>query len=105
MALGRIVLFGQRDTLRTSRVRQAKLVGAGGPDEVVERGELGLPAEPAEPAVGQSGDAASDLRVLGVAQADEPGDLGVAPLLERARHPRARRREGHHRRGPGCFAG
>ena len=35
------------------RVAQAELVGAGGSDELFQRGELGLPAELADPAIGQ----------------------------------------------------
>ena len=34
-------------------VAQAKLIGTGGGDELFQRGELGLPAEFTDPAVGQ----------------------------------------------------
>ena len=68
---------------------QAKLIRTGGPDEIVEARDLTLPAEPAEPAVGQRAHPSLDFgevgerALLGFAQ-----DVsGIASMSPRRRAP------------------
>ena len=69
------LVFGaaQRRGLGAAGVGQAQLVGTGRLDEIAQRGELELPAESADAAVGEPGHAAADLESRRTCEAHQPG--------------------------------